>query len=71
LTHTQYEILERAIASGSRIVIVRRGTELVVLPERLRILTGREVIDARHPSTGDHLTLFLDEVEGVAAVPAR
>jgi len=71
LTHAQYEILERAVASGARIAIVRRGAELVVLPERLRMLAGREALDARHPSTGDNLTVFLDELDAVESLGAR
>jgi hypothetical protein len=71
LTHTQYEVLEQAIASGLRIAVVRRGTEFVVVPERLRLVTGREVLDARHPSTGDRLTLFLDELDTVEPVSPR
>lgn len=71
LTPTQYDILERAIASGSRVAIARRGTEFVVLPERLRVVTGREALNARHPSTGDRLTLFLDELDTVEPVAAR
>jgi hypothetical protein len=71
LTHTQYEVLERAIVTGHRVVIVRRGAELVVLPQRLRIVTGREALDAQHPSTGDSLTVFLDELDGVELVQAR
>jgi hypothetical protein len=71
LTHTQYEVLERAIAAGGRIAIVRRGIELVVLPRRLRVVTGREALDARHPSTGDDFTVFLDELETVESVARR
>jgi hypothetical protein len=71
LTHAQYEVLERAIAKGLRIAIARRGTEFVVVPERLRLVTGREVLDARHPSTGDQLTLFLDELDTVEPVSVR
>jgi hypothetical protein len=71
LTHSQYEILERAIARGSRIAVVHHGTELVLLPERLRVVAGREALDARHPSTGDRLTLVLDELEAVESVTAR
>jgi hypothetical protein len=71
MTHAQYEVLERAITGGHRVAIVRRGTELVVLPERLRVQTGREVLDARHPSTGDRLTVFLDELDTVESVPRR
>jgi hypothetical protein len=71
LTHAQYDVLEQAIAAGHQIAIVRRGTELVVVPERLRIITGREALDARHPSTGDDLTVFLDELDTLEPVGRR
>jgi hypothetical protein len=71
LSHAQYEVLEHAIAKGLRIAVARRGTEFVVVPERLRLVTGREVLDARHPSTGDQLTLFLDELDTVEPVSVR
>jgi len=71
LTHGQYEILERALADRSRVAVVRRGIELVVVPERLRVVTGREVVDARHPTTGDSLMLYLDELDTVEPVPSR
>jgi hypothetical protein len=71
LTHAQYEVLEQAVASGHRIAVVRRGTEFVVVPEQLRVVTGREVLDARHPSTGERLTIFLDELDTVEPVPGR
>ncbi len=64
----QYDALERAIISGSRIAVRRRGSEYLVVAERLRISNGREVIDARHPSTGHRLELFLDELDGFEIV---
>jgi hypothetical protein len=69
LTHEQYDALERAMADGRRIAVTRRGTEYVVVPERLRAAGGREVIDATHPTTGDRLVLYLDELDTVEAVP--
>jgi hypothetical protein len=71
LTHAQYEALERAITDGRRIVVTRRGTEFVVVPLRLRTVTGREVLDARHPTTGDSLTLVLDELDQLEPIPGR
>ena len=71
LTHAQYEALERAITDGRRIVVTRRGTEFVVVPLRLRTVTGREVLDARHPTTGDSLTLVLDELDALDPIPGR
>jgi len=71
LSPSQYDILERAIVQSRRVAILRNGTELVVLPLRLRIVTGREALDARHPSTGDRLTVFLDDLDGVESVSFR
>ncbi|MBI2407002.1 MAG: hypothetical protein HYV19_01685 [Gemmatimonadetes bacterium] len=68
LTVKQYDALEHAIARGSRIAVFRRGTEYVVIPERLVLRNRRECVEARHPTTGDHLTLWLDEVDGVELV---
>lgn len=71
LTHAQYDALERAITDGRRIVVTRRGTEFVVVPLGLRTVTGREVLDARHPTTGDHLTLVLDELDRLEPISSR
>ena len=34
---TEYDAIERAIIDGSRIVVRRRGSEFLVIPERLVI----------------------------------
>lgn len=65
LTHEQYERLERAVSRSQRISVSRRGTEFVLLPLTLRLLNGREALEARNPTTGDALTLYLDEVDSV------
>jgi hypothetical protein len=67
-THTTYDALERAILDGSRIAAYRRGTEYVVVPTRLRTIKGREAVDATHPTTGDVITLFLDEIDNFEVV---
>ncbi len=46
----------------------RRGTEFLVIPERLVLRNRRECIEARHPTTGDHLTLWIDEADAVEIV---
>lgn len=71
LTHDQYEVLERAITNGHRIAVTRRGIEYVVVPNGLRVVTGREVLDARHPTTGEHMTLVLDDLGTVELVAGR
>ncbi|HKO16963.1 MAG TPA: hypothetical protein VJU87_12040 [Gemmatimonadaceae bacterium] len=68
LNHREYDDLERAVASGTRIAVWRRGTEYVVLPTELRLLSGREAIEARNPTTGDELTLYLDELDRIEVV---
>ena len=68
LTHRQYDDLERAIRDRARIAVYRRGTEYVVVPEQLHTVNGREAVEAVHPTTGDHLTLYLDEVEEIEVV---
>jgi hypothetical protein len=67
-THKQYELLERAITSGTRISAFRRGTEFVVVPERLRIIRDREAIESTHPTTGERIVLYLDELDSIEAV---
>ena len=68
LTHTQYDILETAIQSGNRIAAFRRGTEYVVVPISLRMISGREAVEATHPTTGDQITLYLDELDSFEVV---
>jgi hypothetical protein len=66
--HRQYDLLERAILNGKRIAAFRRGTEYVVVPTRLRMISGREAVDATHPTTGDEITLYLDELDSFEVV---
>lgn len=68
LTVKQYDALERAIVDATRVAILRRGTEYLVIPERLIMQDGAEVIVARHPTTGARLTLRLDEVDRMELV---
>ena len=68
LTHDQYDRLERAVSLSQRIAVARRGTEYILIPLALRSLDGREVIEARHSTTGDALTLYVDELDSVETV---
>ena len=69
LTTTQYDALERAIADGRRLAVRRRGKgEVVVVPRALRLVNGRERIDATHPTTGDRLDLYVDDIDGFEVV---
>ena len=67
--HDQYNALERAVLRGSRIAIQRRGRpETVIVPLSLRLSGGREAIDARHPTTGQAMVFYLDDIESIEVV---
>jgi hypothetical protein len=68
LTTRQYDALERAITEGRRIAVYRRGTEFIVIPTQLRLSAGREALEATHPTPGEQLTLFLDDLESIEVV---
>lgn len=68
LTPAQYDALERAIADRRRLAVWRRGTEFTIVVDRLRVTGGREALEAHHPTTGDALTLYIDEIEGIEVV---
>ncbi|MDB4917024.1 MAG: hypothetical protein JWM95_4668 [Gemmatimonadetes bacterium] len=68
LTPTQYDALERAIADRRRLAVYRRGTEYMIIVDRLHITGGREVLEAHHPTTGDAFSLFIDELDGIEVV---
>ena len=69
LTPAQYDALERAVTRGSRISVSRRGTEYVVVARRLVLDGGRERIETVHPSTGDALVFYIDDVESIQVIP--
>ncbi|HEY5441379.1 MAG TPA: hypothetical protein VIJ90_08885 [Gemmatimonadaceae bacterium] len=64
----QYDALERAISDGRRLSVWRNGTEFMVVVDRLRVTGGREALEAHHPTTGDKLTLYIDELEAIEVV---
>jgi antitoxin (DNA-binding transcriptional repressor) of toxin-antitoxin stability system len=68
LSHQEYDRLERAVTRGERIIIYRRGTEYVLVPLALRMRDGREMIEARNPTTGDDMSVFLDELDSIEVV---
>ena len=69
LSHREYDALEAAVSRGSRIVITRRGRrDIVVVPLSLTLADGREIVTARHPTTGLAMRIHLDEVERIEAV---
>jgi transcriptional regulator len=69
LTHRQYDSLESAITHGRRISIHRRGTEYVGVPKKLWTEGNREAVAILHPTTGEEITVFLDEIDRLEVVP--
>ena len=67
-TSVQYDLLERAVRDGRRISVMRRGTEYIIVPTSIRARSGREVIEARNPTTGDDLVIFVDDVDSFAVL---
>ncbi len=68
LTPNQYDALERAVLDSRRIVIQRRGSEFPVIPHRLEGTSGRECLYAVHPTTGETMRFFLDEIDSFEVV---
>ena len=69
LTPDQYDRLERAIADGKRVAVLRRGaSELVGVPRALRMTGAREMLEVIHPTTGERLSLYVDELESIEVV---
>ena len=64
----EYDTLERAVRDGQRVSLVRRGTEYLIVPLSIRLRSGREVIEARNPTTGDDMVIFIDDVDSFAVV---
>lgn len=69
LTPSEYDRLERAIVEGKRVALVRQGREVVVIPLRLFMREGREVIEAKHPTTGDLMSRVIEDLDAVEVLP--
>jgi hypothetical protein len=64
----QYDALERAIIEGRRVVLVRRGTEYIVVAKRIVSQGTRETLEAVHPTTGEQMSFWLDELDRLEVV---
>lgn len=69
LNHRQYDALESAITHGRRVSIRRRGTEYVGVPKKLWMEGQREAVSILHPTTGEEITVYLDEIDRLDVVP--
>jgi hypothetical protein len=62
-TPQRMEQLERATRLGRRVVLMRRGTEYVVVARRLLTTGGQETLIGYLPMTGEELRFDLDELD--------
>jgi len=68
-TVKEYDQLERAVRDRRRVSVTRRGTEYILVPLELRVRGGREVIEARNPTTGDDMVIFIDDIDSFMVLP--
>lgn len=69
LTPDALDALERAVRERRRVALRRRGTEYVVVAERLDTLGRDEALQGRLPMTGELLAFRLHELESFAVLP--
>ena len=63
LTTRQYDALEAAVTHSRRVSVYRRGTEYIGIPQKIWQDGRREAVSILHPTTGEMITVYLDEVE--------
>jgi hypothetical protein len=69
LTPEALDALERAVRERRRVALRRRGTEYVVVAERLDTGEREEALEGRLPMTGEILEFPLRELESFAVLP--
>lgn len=69
LTPDALDALEQAVRNRCRVALRRRGTEYVIVAERLRTESRDEVLEGRLPMTGEVLAFPLRELERFAVLP--
>jgi transcriptional antiterminator Rof (Rho-off) len=69
LTPDALDALERAVRERRRVALRRRGTEYVVVAERLETNGRDEVLAGRLPMTGEVLSFRLRDLETFAVLP--
>ena len=69
LTPAALDALERAVRERRRVALSRRGTEYVVVAERLDTENSDETLLARLPMTGEILPFRLHELDRFAVLP--
>jgi hypothetical protein len=63
------EQLERATRLNRRVVLMRRGTEFIVVAQRLLHQGGQEALVGRLPMTGEELRFELEDLDDFQVLP--
>ena len=69
LTPEALDALELAVRQHQRVALRRRGTEYVVVAERLETSGRDDALAGRLPMTGELLTFRLRDLESFAVLP--
>ena len=69
LTPEALDALERAVREQRRVALRRRGTEYVVVAQRLETSERDDVLAGRLPMTGELLSFRLRDLESFAVLP--
>ena len=69
LTPDALDALERAVRERRRVALRRRGTDYVVVAERLETGQRDEILEGRLPMTGEIVAFPLRDIETFAVLP--
>jgi uncharacterized protein with PhoU and TrkA domain len=67
-TTERMDQLERAARDGLRVALIRRGTEYVVVAQRVTSVDQHEALVGWLPMTGEEFTFRLDEIESFQVI---
>lgn len=68
-TPQRMEQLERATRLNQRVVLMRRGTEFIVVAQRLVHHGGQEALVGLLPMTGEELRFDLEDLDDFQVLP--
>ena len=67
-TTDRMDQLEHAARQGLRVALQRRGTEYVVVAQRVTSVGRQDALIGRLPMTGENLTFLLDEIDSFQVI---
>lgn len=67
-TTDRMDQLEHAAREGLRVALQRRGTEYVVVAQRVTSVGRQDALIGRLPMTGENLTFLLNEIDSFQVI---